>query len=102
MNKDHSIIISVIVIAHNRKTFLLGALNSLLKQSLNRKLFEIIVVKNFKDQVIDEYIENNSIVGIFCNSINIGMKMSAGIIASRGNILSFLEDDDRFLEKNYT
>lgn len=98
MNKDHTVVISVIVIAHNRKNFILGALNSLLKQTLNRKLFEIIVVKNFKDRLIDEYIENNSIVSIFSNYISIGMKISAGILASRGDILSFLEDDDRFLE----
>ena len=98
MNEYQSVVISVIVIAHNRKNFILEALKSLLKQTLDRKLFEIIVVKNFKDQFIDEYIEKNSIVSILCNYDSIGMKMSVGILASKGNILSFLEDDDRFLE----
>ncbi|MCW1293277.1 MAG: glycosyltransferase [Candidatus Parvarchaeota archaeon] len=53
--------ISVIVTAYNRKEFLLNALKSAVNQTLDRKFYEIIVVKNFNDNEIDNYIQQNNI-----------------------------------------
>ena len=37
--------ITVLIVAHDRKQFIIEAINSVLKQTLARDLFEIIVVK---------------------------------------------------------
>jgi len=41
--------ISVIIVAHNRREFLLEAVNSALHQTLPKDEYEIIVVKNFSE-----------------------------------------------------
>jgi glycosyltransferase involved in cell wall biosynthesis len=55
-------VISVIIIAYNRKIFLKDAIKSVLNQSLDRNLYEIIIVKNFNDKDIDDFIDPNGIV----------------------------------------
>ncbi|MEM3209452.1 MAG: glycosyltransferase [Thermoplasmata archaeon] len=87
--------ISVIVTAYNRKDFLLDALKSAVNQTLNRKFYEIIVVKNFNDNEIDNYILENNIKEINMDG-GIGSFLNAAILESHGNIISFLDDDDLF------
>ena len=87
--------ISVIVTAYNRKDFLMAALKSTVNQTLDRRFFEIIVVKNFTDAEIDSYIEENGIKNIVMEG-TIGKFMDAAIMESQGNIISFLDDDDIF------
>ncbi|MEM3265626.1 MAG: glycosyltransferase [Thermoplasmata archaeon] len=87
--------ISVIVTAYNRKEFLLDALKSVVNQTLDRKFYEIIVVKNFNDNEIDNYILENNIKEIDMDG-RIDLFFKAGILESHGNIISFLEDDDLF------
>ncbi|EQD28177.1 cell wall biosynthesis glycosyltransferase, partial [mine drainage metagenome] len=48
-------LISVIITAYQRKNYLLDALNSAVNQTLDRKYYEIIVVKNFSDSEIDAF-----------------------------------------------
>lgn len=86
--------ISVIITAYNRKEFLLGAIKSVLNQTLSKDKYEIIVVKNYNDDEIDEFISKNNIKSILSNN---KLVILDGIKYSRGNILSFLEDDDLFL-----
>jgi Glycosyl transferase family 2. len=52
-------LISVIVTAYNRKKFLPYALKSLESQTLPKDKFEVIVVKNFEDQISDDIIKKN-------------------------------------------
>ena len=59
--------ISVIISAHNRKEYLLEAIKSVVNQTLDPKNYEIIVVKNFKDKTVDEYINAEGIFSIFKN-----------------------------------
>lgn len=89
-------IISVIIISHQRKKFIKIAINSVLKQSLHRKYYEIIVVKNFIDEDIDSFIEYNGGKNIYTDAQTLGDKCVLGIENSNGNILVFLEDDDIF------
>ena len=56
--------LSVIITAHNRKNYLEDALESLIDQTLDRNLFEIIVVKNFYDGNLDQLLERNRVVSI--------------------------------------
>ncbi|BAB60018.1 hypothetical protein [Thermoplasma volcanium GSS1] len=88
--------ISVIIIAYNRKEFLLDAIKSALDQTLDREYYEIIVIKNFQDDTIDNFIKENNIKGIISENKSLGGKISEALYVSKGEIVSFLEDDDMF------
>jgi Glycosyl transferase family 2. len=60
----NDVFISVIITAYNRKEFLLDAIKSALKQTLPKDKYEIIVIKNFKDNLIDDFINENNIKSI--------------------------------------
>ncbi|MEM0143780.1 MAG: glycosyltransferase [Candidatus Parvarchaeum sp.] len=49
--------ISVVVIAYNRKKFIRKALLSVLAQTISKSMYEIIVIKGFKDKEIDNFIK---------------------------------------------
>lgn len=90
-------LISVIIIAHRRKEFLLRAVESVLKQELEANTFEILVIKNFENDDIDSFLFEKGILNILSKKQNLGGKMSEAIEKSKGKIISFLEDDDYFL-----
>ena len=48
--------VSMIVTAYNRKDYLLSAVSSVAGQTLGKDLYEVVVVKNFEDKRIDDYI----------------------------------------------
>ena len=52
--------ISVILTAYNRRAFIMDALRSVLDQSLDRKSWELIVVKNYSDETIDSLLMENN------------------------------------------
>ena len=89
-------VISVVITAHDRKQYLLNAVNSILNQTFKRDLFEILVVKNYKDPVIDDYLKDHGIKGVLTEESSFGVKLALGIKASSGDIISFLDDDDSF------
>lgn len=95
MEQNNPLCISVIITAYDRKEFLLNAIESAVNQTLNKKDYEIIVVKNFKDDTIDEYCDKHSIKNILITG-GIGEFLYAGISMSSGQIISFLDDDDLF------
>jgi Glycosyltransferases, probably involved in cell wall biogenesis len=90
--------ISVIITAYNRKEFLLNAIKSAVNQTLDKKYYEIIVIKNFQDENIDNYLLENNIKGIISDDISLGGKLNEALNVAKGNVISFLEDDDLFLE----
>ena len=92
-----SVQVSVVVTAHDRKKYLKGAINSLLRQSVNRNLLEIIVVKNYLDREIDDFLSSNNILNVLTDSKSFGAKLSEGIKSSKGEIIAFLDDDDEFV-----
>ena len=92
-------LISVLIIAHNRKTYIHEAVDSVLNQSLNREYYEVIVIKNFNSPDIDNYLHSNNVLNIYTNAESLGGKIREGIKASHSDIISFLEDDDLW-EKN--
>lgn len=91
--------ISVIITAHNRKSYLEDALKSVIGQTLDRKLYEIIVVKNFNDDSLDRSLEGNGAISIFSDTEFLGLDKVLGAQAAGGNIICFLDDDDLFLPK---
>lgn len=94
---SESPLISVIITAFNRKDFLSNAINSVVNQTLDRSKYEIIVVKNFKDEEIDALIKKTGVISLERGNEIIGSYMAAGIERSAGEILAFLDDDDEFV-----
>jgi len=86
--------ISVIIPAYNRKDFLLEAVRSVFNQKLDKKLYEVIVVKNFEDKTIDDYIHKLGFKNLISDSPRYGEKASVGVEESSGEILAFLDDDE--------
>lgn len=86
--------LSVIIIAHTRRDFLREAVDSVLAQKLGEGTAEILVVKNFSDSELDEYIAKIGAESIVSPALPVGPKIVAGIQRSRGEILTFLDYDD--------
>ena len=90
--------ISVIITAHNRKEFIEEAIYSVLNQTVDRALYEIIVVKNFGDQEIDKLLVNNDIINLRVKvHSSIGEDLSMAIEKAQGEVITFLDDDDLFM-----
>ena len=96
MNDAPKIEISVIITAHDRKEYLIGAINSVVSNTLDRDRYEVIVVKNFSDEDIDNYIRDVGALNILTEERNFGKKLALGIERSLGGIIMFLDDDDEF------
>lgn len=94
-----SMIASVIVYTYQRRDFIIGAVNSLLKQTIARDDFEIIVVKAFQDEKIDAILSEKADKVLYVNEKAHGKKLTAGIRASSGDYLFFMDDDDEFDDK---
>jgi len=98
--------ISVIIIAFNRKDYLLQAIKSAVNQTLNRSLYEIIVAKNFNDEQIDAFMKKNNVKSIFYDKVNPrsgyidqGAFYSLALEQASGDVLCFLDDDDYFVKE---
>ena len=88
---------SVIIYTYKRKEFILKALESVTSQFVPRSDYEIIVVKAFHDQEIDSKIDSLADRNLFVDEKGHGKKLVPAIIASRGEIIFLLDDDDVFL-----
>ena len=88
--------ISVIIIAHDRADFIGEAIKSLQFQTIEKKLFETILVKNFTDNDIDNLSLNLGFKMILTDVKSAYEKLLLGFLNSTGNIITFLEDDDTY------
>jgi glycosyltransferase involved in cell wall biosynthesis len=89
--------ISVIITDHNRKDYIIECVNSVLQQeNISGDLYEIIVVKNYKDEYIDKFLNDNKIKIIETTNKAIGEKFVLGAKNSSSDILCILNDDDLF------
>lgn len=88
--------ISVIITAFDRRDFLKFAIDSVLDQTLDKDLYEIIVTKNFEDKEIDSLIKQYNLHSILFSTKSMGTMLGDAIEASRGEIICFLDDDDKF------
>lgn len=84
--------ISVIIVAYQRRRYFWNAIESVLNQSLNKSLYEIIVITNFEIEMKNELGKN--IKFIVTDNSSIGYKLSLGVEAAKGDVIAFLEDDD--------
>lgn len=88
---------SIIIIAWNRKDYIRAAFQSAINQDYSGA-FEIIVVANFIDnELLSASIETPDRVRYIVNETEgIGAKLATGIMASKGQYILLLEDDDLF------
>jgi glycosyltransferase involved in cell wall biosynthesis len=89
--------VSVIVTAYNRRKYLPFALRSLEAQTLPKDRFEVIVIKNFEDRESDYIISRNGWKDVYNDDSYHGRKILAGLEESRGDVITFLEDDDVYV-----
>jgi len=89
--------LSVIIASHDRREYVINAVKSVLQQEYDRDSLEIIVVKNYEDQKIDEFLREQGVKNIISHEKYLGGKHAAGICVSSGDVISFLDDDDLFL-----
>jgi glycosyltransferase involved in cell wall biosynthesis len=89
--------ISVIVTAHNRRRYLPFALRSLEAQTLPKDKFEVVVVKNFEDPESDSIISRNGWRSVYNDELYHGRKILAGLEEAKGDVITFLEDDDMYV-----
>lgn len=73
------ILISVITSACNRKEFLKNAVGSVYTQLLDKGLYEVVAVKNFKDKDVDDYIAKLGCKNIIHDTPSYGERVSVGI-----------------------
>jgi glycosyltransferase involved in cell wall biosynthesis len=85
------------VTAYNRRKYLPFALRSLEAQTLLRDKFEVIVVKNFEDKESDSIISRNSWKDLYNDDPYHGRMVLAGLEESRGEVITFLDDDDMYV-----
>ena len=89
--------VSVIVTAYKKRPYLKLAIDSLMNQTASKSSYEIIVVKTFLDNWIDSLnILNLKIINLPKTIKNL---QKYGLMSSRGEIISFLDDDDFFNER---
>lgn len=92
--------VSVVVTAHDRREFLRDAVESVLSQSVSPTEYEVIVVKFLHDEALDSWLESRRPHVRTVTDENLpklGQKLARGIELARGQVVCFLEDDDRFL-----
>lgn len=94
---NSSVVVSVIVLAHDREKYLLGALKSIESSKLIDSSVEVIVVKNFKNEIVDSFISESKYKNIITHSVQISEKIRIGLRSCNGKIITFLEDDDEYL-----
>lgn len=91
--------LTVLIYTYDRKDYIVKAVNTVLKQNINKDLFEIIVIKGFIDDDIDKWLQESGVRLIFLNEKSLGKKIARGIEESRGEIITFLDDDDEYEPK---
>jgi len=96
---------SVIITDYKRKKYILDALQSIKNQKgIDLNDIEVIVVKYYQDEKIDNYIKENfpnyKIINLDPNDPDhyVGRTFSEGIKAASNNLIFLLEDDDMFTE----
>ena len=90
--------ITVVIVATDRKEYVKEALKSALNQNVRSADYEIILIKNYLDDVIDsELLElSNAQVPTIITSESklLGHKVVEAVHQSKGSIICFLDDDD--------
>ena len=90
----------MIIQAFKRKEFIENAIMSVLNQTLDKREYEIIVIKAFRDKKIDALIKRYKIKSVYNPSEKEGIRLISAFAKIRGQMIAFLDDDDDEFEAN--
>lgn len=90
-------LVTVILMASRHREFVLEAIDSVRRQTLDPKQYELIVVRDYDDAVLDRKVAGVGGRSERVEPGDIGPAIRAGVETSRGSVLTFLDDDDRYL-----
>ncbi|MGB9499906.1 MAG: glycosyltransferase [Dissulfuribacterales bacterium] len=86
--------ISVVVCTHRNPDLLAKTLDSLSRQTLNKELFEVIVVdNNSQDNTKDVVGKYSEVRYVLETELGLSHARNTGISAARGDIIAFIDDD---------
>ena len=88
--------ISVVLLAFDRERYVRGAVDSVVKQTLPRHRFEILVYKNFVNAELDAYLAAKGVRNLTSEPASRPRTLRTVLQDARGEILCFLDDDDLF------
>ena len=88
--------ISVVIDGFMRKEFIIEAVNSVRNQDLNENAFELIVLRAFDDIELDKQLTQNKAKILDARDISFGEAISYAVEQSIGEVICFLDDDDKF------
>jgi glycosyltransferase involved in cell wall biosynthesis len=91
---------SVVICTHNRRDFLLGAVESTLQQTLSSPVYEIVVVDNCSTDGTAEAIqrltqEHPTLRYIYETNLGLATARNTGWRSAHGQYVAFLDDDAR-------
>jgi hypothetical protein len=86
--------LSVVLVFHNRLQFLPIALSSILGQTEDPLRFEVVVVGPERPPDLIERSAAPPVTFVPCREVGLGSKIAAGVRRCRGEVVTFLEDDD--------
>ncbi len=89
--------VSVIVCSFNRNDFLDRALESVFDQTLDRRLYEVIVVRNQPSKIMRSKINFKVDCDLTLDGEPLGEWIITALDHTQGDIIAFLDDDDLFL-----
>ena len=87
-------ILSVVINCFNRRDYVMDALKSACSQTLSRSEYEIILIKNFHEEEIDNFAKKSEIISIYTDKVTTGAWFEIAANHAKGDFLSFLDDDD--------
>lgn len=90
--------ISVIITEYQNRGFLKYALSSVFNQTLSKDEYEVIVTKRFEDKELDDYARKNGAKVIYDDTKRSGEQIYNAVQETKGDILTFLDDDDMYRE----
>ena len=91
-------LLTVLIIAHDRREFIKDAIESLRTQTEVDGNFEVIVIKKFSDETIDSLVSSSGYLNLITEKDSLGEKIYEALSQCNGQFISFLEDDDVFVK----
>ena len=90
-------LISAIICTHNRASFLVKAINSLINQSISKSLYEILVIDNCSTdstaEIVRKYSTSHKIRYIHEPRLGLSYARNTGWRNARGKYVAYLDDD---------
>jgi len=88
--------ICVVIIAFDRREYLAEAVGSVLRQSIPRSDYELLVLKNFGEPGLEEFLRREGIPQDRPESVAQGAWVAGALTRSHAPLFAFLDDDDLF------